>query len=73
METWRHGDMETWRHGDMETWRHGDMDMETAIGKRKTKSQAFSLIRLPFADRENGSFSIVHLLMCIERARNIRR
>jgi hypothetical protein len=74
METWRHGDMdmETWRHGDMdmETWRHGDIDMETwtlkhgdiKMEKGKRKPRRFSLIRLSFALRANGSLSFVHLL-----------
>jgi hypothetical protein len=45
------GDMETWRH------RHGDIDMEISYGKRR-----FSLIRLTFAHRANGSSSFVCVL-----------
>jgi hypothetical protein len=65
MKTWRHedGDMKTWRHrhGDMETWRYEDMDMESSNGKRKNRQ--FSLTRLPFAHRANGSLSSVGLLV----------
>jgi hypothetical protein len=63
METWKQGDM---RHGNMETWTwrngHRDMHMDPETwnlkesnGKRKPRR--FSLIRLPFAYRANGSSS----------------
>jgi hypothetical protein len=58
METWKHGDTEPWSHGDMETWtwRRGNI-------KWKRKPRLFSLIRLPFAHRANGSLPFVRLLM----------
>jgi hypothetical protein len=74
METWKHGDidMETWKHGKMETWRHGDMDMETwtlrhgqgdvGTSNGKQKPRRFSVIRLLFAHRANGSLPFIHLL-----------
>jgi hypothetical protein len=51
-EIWKHGDFETRKHGDTETWRHSGMDMDT---KRNLKLRRFSLVRLPFAHRANGS------------------
>jgi hypothetical protein len=50
--------METQRHGNIETQRQGDLETLN----RKRKPRRFSLIRLPFADRINGSLLSVRFL-----------
>jgi hypothetical protein len=67
METRRHRDIETRGQGESEAHRQGGTEarrygnMETSNGKQKPRR--FSLTRLPFAHRANGSLLFVHLLI----------
>ncbi len=62
METW------SWRHGhwgigiETWTWRNGNLKNQMKNGKQKPRQ--FSLIRLPFDHRANGSLSFVRLSVC---------